>query len=103
MLGNCEAVPLNRTLAIVRLVSVANSFVETVTPGTMLLQYFGCVGCVYTMAPLRFSSSYTGQNDLSPRYLSPKLVKRLMPSAFSVSKEYAISLRLPSVSGSGTE
>ena len=43
-LGNLAAVPLNITLAIVRVESVAYSIVDTVTPGTSAMQHFGWVG-----------------------------------------------------------
>src|SRR4051812_38192910 len=69
----------------------------------MLRQQLATVGCVYTTAFRRFSSSMTGDSDSSPSHLSPKLVMIPTPSAFKWSKAYSISFKLSSTLGNGSE
>ena len=65
------AAPLNTRLAIVRVVSVPHSMTESGTSGMSRPQQSAVVGCVYTTARRRFSSSSTGVNVGSPSHLSP--------------------------------
>jgi len=65
------AVPLNTRLAIVRVVSVPHSMIDSGTPGMRFAQQFAVVGCVYTTALRRLSSSITVANAGSPSHLSP--------------------------------
>ncbi len=71
MSGQRAAVPLNTTLAIVREVSVPHSMTDSGTSGMRLPQQLAVVGCVYTTAWRRFSSSITGAKAASPSHLSP--------------------------------
>jgi len=71
MSGQRAAVPLKTTLAIVREVSVPHSMIDSGTSGMRLAQQLAVVGCVYTTARRRFSSSITGANAGSPSHLSP--------------------------------
>jgi hypothetical protein len=65
------ALPLNSTDAIVRVVSVPNSIITGWTLACRLPQQLAAVGCVYTTALRRFSSSMMGKYDGSPSHLSP--------------------------------
>src|SRR5262249_60925481 len=90
-----------RRLIAMRVVSVPYSIGFGGSPGIKLRQHAGSPGWEYTTARRRFSSSRTGLNIGSPRYLSPQLVVMPNPSAFSTSREYAISFSVLSISGNG--
>ena len=66
-----DAVPLKTRLAIVRVVSVPHSMIASGTSAMRLPQQLAVVGCVYTTALRRFSSSITGAKAGSPSHLSP--------------------------------
>lgn len=57
-----DAVPLNSRLAMVRVESLAYSMLDAGIPFTRPTQRGGWVGCVYTIALRRFSSSNTRAN-----------------------------------------
>ena len=71
MSGKRAAAPLNSRLAMVRVVSVPYSMTAGGMSGTRFRQQLAAVGCVYTTAWRRLTSSITGANAGSPSHLSP--------------------------------
>src|SRR3989442_11166295 len=87
------AVPLNTRLAIVRVVSVPHSMIDSGTPGMRFAQQFAVVGCVYTTALRRFCSSLTRPDPRAPRPFLPLLRRRPAPPPLRVASGDAAFLK----------